>query len=138
MEKMISLSKELNVSLDYLMSGESEYVEPQKREVISRGRIMIKSQDGKSIISCIKVLSSSVSTRIFKSKIDEPQYALFGIDAITFWGENRTLLGWYADEESITKEQEAITAALINGETSYVLKYAAKVKSKFLSVKLDE
>lgn len=138
MEKMMILAKELNVSLDYLVSGESEAVEPQKQGASPTGRIIIKSQDGKSTISCMKVSSFSVSTRIFKSKADEPQYALFGIDAVTFWGDNRTLLGWYTDEESIEKEQGEIMAALNNGKPSYELKYAAKVKTGFLSVKLDE
>lgn len=138
MEKMIMLAKELNVSLDYLVSGESEDVDPQRQKTSPTGKIVIKSQDGKSIISCIKVSSFPVSTRIFKSKADEPQYALFGIDAITFWGDNRTLLGWYAIEESIEREQGEIVAALNNGKTTYELKYAAKVKTGFLSVKLDE
>lgn len=138
MEKMILLAKELNVSLDYLVSGEREDPAPQKPGGNTTGKITIQSQDGKSIINCIKVSSFPVSTRIFKSKADEPQYALFGIDAVTFWGDNRTLLGWYANEESIAKEQSEIMAALNNGKTSYELNYAANVKTGFLRVTLDE
>lgn len=138
MEKMIMLAKELNVSLDYLISGESEDVEQQKQVAFSTGKIMIKTHDGKKIVSCYKVLSVSLSTRIFKSKIDEPKYALFGVDSYSLLGENKTLLGWYADEDRIQCEMNAILAALKNGDTSYELKYAAKVKSGFLSIKLDE
>lgn len=133
MEKMIMLAKELNVSLDYLISGESEDVEQQKQGGFSTGKIMIKTHDGKKIVSCYKVLS----TPVFKSKIDEPKYGLFGVDGSSFLGENKELLGWYTDEDSLQNEMNTILAALKNGDTSYELKYAAKVKSRFLSIKLD-
>ncbi len=136
MEKMIMLSKELKVSLDFLVSGKQGIREVQKRPAYSTGKIMIKTQDGKSIIHCIKVSSFCLSNRLFKSGPDEPQYALYGIDAVSFLGENRVILGWYADEDSIKKEIDAISAALNNGDALYELKYAAEVKKKFLSVKL--
>lgn len=128
------LAKELHISLDYLMENERKPAESHKQDVLPTGRLLIRSQDLKSIINCIKFNSCRVS----KSKANVPQYALFGIDSITFWGENRTLLGWYADEESLEKEMIAITKALDNGNISYELTYAAKVKNKFMSVTLEE
>lgn len=136
MEKMLLLAKELNVSLDYLMSGVG--VDGGNGSAAHTagptGKIMIKAQDGKAIVNCYKVLSSPQ----FKTRAGEPKYALFGVDGVSFWGENTTHLGWYADEEAIKKELDAILAALKNGEPSYELQYAAKVKRSFLSIKLAD
>lgn len=137
-EKLIVLAKKLNVSLDYLISDENEAAEPERQAGAATGKIMIRSFDGKAIINCYKVMSSPMFNRIFKCKADEPKYALFGVDGVSFWGENTTLLGWYADEESVTKEVNAILSALDRGERSYELKYASKVKQTLLSVKLEE
>jgi len=137
-EKMIKLSKILNISLDYLMCDESESVPPQKQESNKTGRIMIKSEDGKTMLSCYKVRVLPLFNRVFKCKIDEPQYVLYGIDGTSFWGENLTLLGWYANKESITKEQDGILVALRNGDIYYELKHNVKVKKRLLSIKLDE
>ena len=134
MEKMITLSQKLNVSIDYLMSGACEDAEPAKCAASPTGKIMIKSQDGKAIVNCYKVLTSPM----FRSRADEPKFALFGVGGASFWGENSTFLGWYADEEAIKKEVAAILAALQRGDISYELKYAARVKNKFFSVKLEE
>lgn len=139
MEKMLLLSRELNVSLDDLISGagvdEGEAPPaPQDSSSSPAGKIRIKSQDGKAIATCCKVLSSPR----FRTKADEPKYALFGVDGAALWGENTTHLGWYADEESLKLEMGAILEAMDHGEPSYELQYAAKVKRSFLSVKLDE
>ena len=46
-------------------------------------------------------------------------------------------LGGYVDEEKIKKEMDEIAQAINNGIPVYELEYAAKVKTKFLRVKLD-
>lgn len=135
MEKMITLADVLNVSLDYLVSGDDNNKREEQQIAVPTGKIMIRSYDGKKLINCHKVLSFPVSNSIFKSKPDEPRYALFGVDNSSFWGDSKTLLGWYADEPDIQNEVEAITKALEEGCASYELKYAAKVKEGFLSVK---
>lgn len=56
----------------------------------------------------------------------------------SIWGENKVILGWYADEASLQKEIDAIWAAIRGGESYYELKYAAKVRRKFLSLELEE
>lgn len=130
MEKVLLLSRELKISLDDLM-GEGDYV-PAPAAPPS-GKVFIKSFDKKSLVNCCKVTASRVS-----KSTDVPQFALFGVDSTTFWGDNNTLLGWYATEEDVQKEVEAITDAILSGRPAYELKYAAKVKSTLLSVKLDK
>lgn len=133
------LSKELNVSLDYLMLGEINCTENNKtlynNIIVPTGKITIKSYDGKSIVNCYKVLASHV---MYKAKNDEPKYWLIGVNSGAFWGEKSIVLGWYSDEEKIKKEMDEIVEAINNGVPAYELKYAVKVKNKILRVKIDE
>ncbi|GCD12578.1 helix-turn-helix domain-containing protein [Clostridium tagluense] len=139
MEKLLVLSKELNVSLDYLMLGEIKSTENNKTLpntiIVPTGKITIKSYDGKSIVNCYKVLASHV---MYKAKNDEPKYWLIGLNSGSFWGEKSIVLGWYVDEEKIKKEMDEIAEAINNGVPAYELKYAVKVKNKMLRVKIDE
>lgn len=139
MEKLLVLSKELNVSLDYLMLGEIKSTENNKalsnNIIVPTGKITIKSYDGKSIVNCYKVLASHV---MYNAKHDEPKYWLIGVNSGDFWGEKSIVLGWYADEENIKKEMNEIAEAINNGVPAYELKYAVKVKNKKLRVKIDE
>lgn len=144
MEKMIALSKILEVTLDHLVSendtadesGEDSRSDEQARGSVSpamipTGRIMIRGYNGKQLVNCYKVISMHIS-----DKADVPNYVLYGVDSSSFWGENREILGWYADEESVQKETADIAAAIEAGKPSYKLKYEAKVKEGFLSIKL--
>lgn len=137
-EKLLVLSHELNVSLDYLMLGEARTVENTKslsnNIIVPTGKITIKSYDGKSIVNCYKVLASHV---MYKAKIDEPQYWLIGVNSGGFWGEKSIVLGWYADEDKIKKEMDEIADAINNCIPTYELKYAVKVKNELLRVKID-
>ena len=134
-EKLLTLSKELNVSLDYLMLGEMKTFENNKAILNTpTGKITIKQYDGKLIINCYKVLASHV---MYKAKMDEPNYWLIGVNNGAFWGEKSIVLGWYADEENIQKEMNEIAEAINNGIPTYELKYALKVKTKMLRVKID-
>jgi transcriptional regulator with XRE-family HTH domain len=85
MEKLLVLSKELNVSLDYLMLGEIKSTENNKTLsnsiIVPTGKITIKSYDGKSIVNCYKVLASHV---MYKAKNDEPKYWLIGVNSGAF------------------------------------------------------
>lgn len=137
-EKLLVLSRELNVSLDYLMLGEMRTADNDTSAshniIAPTGKITIKSYDGKSIVNCYKVLASHV---MYKAKMDEPQYWLIGVNSGAFWGEKSILLGWYADEEKIKKEMDEIAEAISKGIPAYELKYAVKVKNKLLRVKID-
>ncbi len=139
MEKLLLLSKKLNVSLDYLMLGETlpsaaGQNEKQPGIILSCGKITIKSYDGKTVANYYKVLVSPV----FKAKADEPAYMLIGVSNGSFWGEQSVLLGWYACEKDIQQEVAEIHDAIKNGFLSYELKYAVKVRGKFLRVKIDK
>jgi len=138
MEKLLVLSKELNVSLDYLMLGEIKSTENNKtlsnNIIVPTGKITIKSYDGKAIVNCYKVLASHV---MYKAKNDEPKYWLIGVNSGAFWGEKSIVLGWYADEGKIKKEMDEIAESINNGVPAYELKYAVKVKNKMLRVKID-
>ena len=137
-EKLIMLSKELNVSLDYLMLGEKsiDNIKVQSNNiVVPSGKITILSYDGKTIVNCYKVLASQV---MYKAKTDEPKYWLVGVNKGAFWGEKSILLGWYANEEKIKKEMWEIAEAINQGIPVYELKYAAKVKNRKLRVKIEE
>lgn len=137
-EKLLVLSQELNISLDYLMLGEKRILGNSKslsnNVIVPTGKITIKSYDGKSIVNCYKVLASHV---MYKAKTDEPQYWLLGVSSGSFWGEKSIVLGWYSEEEKIKKEIDDIAEAINNGLPAYELKYAVKVKNKFLRVKID-
>ncbi|MDU4891036.1 MAG: helix-turn-helix transcriptional regulator [Clostridium sp.] len=139
MEKLLILSKELNVSLDYLMLGEAKHTEKDTSSsnniIVPTGKITIKSYDGKTIVNCYKVLASSV---MYKPQDDEPKYWLIGVNSGAFWGEKSIVLGWYADEEDIKREMDEIAKAISSGAPAYELKYAVRVKNKMLRVKINE
>lgn len=138
-EKLLVLSQELHVSLDYLMLGEMGTMEDNKglptNIIVPTGKITIQSFDGKSVVNCYKVLASQV---MFKAKSDEPQYCLIGVNNGAIWGETSVLLGWYVNEEKIKCEINEINKAIKKGILAYELKYASKVKNKLLRVKLEE
>lgn len=137
MEKLLILSKKLNISLDYLMLGEVKEKDEGKLNnvIVPTGKITIKSFDGKSIVNCYKVLASEV---MYKAKDDEPKYWLIGVNSGAFWGEKSIVLGWYKDEDSIKNEMSDIIKAMNKGVPAYILKYAVNVKNKLLRVKIDK
>lgn len=137
MEKLLILSKKLNISLDYLMLGEVKEKDEGKLNnvIVPTGKITIKSFDGKSIVNCYKVLAPEV---MYKAKDDEPRYWLIGVNSGAFWGEKSIVLGWYKDEDSIKGEMRDIVKAMNKGVPAYTLKYAVNVKNKLLRVKIDK
>ncbi len=124
MEKVIQLAEVLNLSLDYLILGHRNTESSQSAP--PSGRIMIKSQDGRQLVSCYKIRSQSVSS--FRKNADLPKYALYGVDSQSFWGESNIFLGWYADDISIQKEIKQIMNAIEHGVISYELQYTIPVK----------
>jgi transcriptional regulator with XRE-family HTH domain len=128
-EKLLLLSKILNISLDYLMNDASEMQEKEKSEeknivIAPSGKIAIMTHDKQNVIVCHSVKSSKI---IFPHK-DEPEYILLGIDKVTFWGEHTTILGWYETLENIEKEIREIVGAINNGDGTYSLKYNAEIE----------
>ena len=69
---------------------------------------------------------------------EEPQYALGGVSRgiNSYWGEPTTFLGWYTDEESLTREIRAIQDAMIRGDSHYTLRYSVKTMRKGMKIKI--
>ena len=134
-EKLLLLSTKLNISLDALMSVEMNNGAGIKNEHKS-GLIVIASPNENVIATCYKVAASGK----MRGGKGSPQYILFGVDrgGSNFWGEPTTFLGWYANEEMISKEIEEIHKAILQGIPTYTLQYSAKTQRRWASVRIVE
>ena len=123
-EKLLILSKKLNISLDSLMMGSSPGNEVP--ETSPSGIIRIVSPNEGIIMDISKVMRSQE----FKGRKNSPKYALFASDGkeMSFWGAQNTLLGWYRNLDDISREIGEIQKALDTGVPSYVLQYSVKCK----------
>ncbi len=123
-EKLLVLSKKLNVSLDSLMTGSIPGNEV--RNTNKPGIIRIVSPNEGVILDAAKVMRSQE----FKGRKNSPKYALFASDGkeMSFWGAQNTLLGWYRDLDGINSEIAEIQKALDTGADSYVLQYSVKCR----------
>ena len=139
-EKLLVISKTLNISIDYLLNDVTVMKEKEKTEEKSvvyapTGKIAITTYDNKNVVFCKSVKTSPI---LWPGK-DEPKYILNGVDKVTFWGEHTIILGWYAILEDVEKEISEITKAIQNGEGAYKLKYNADVEdTTFGSPKLKK
>ena len=134
-EKLLLLSMKLNISLDALMSVEMNNGAGIKNEN-KAGLIVITSPNENVIATCYKVAASGK----MRGGKGSPQYILFGVDrgGSNFWGEPTTFLGWYANEEMISKEIEEIHKAILQGIPTYTLQYSAKTQRRWASVRIVE
>ena len=133
-ETLLLLSRKLHVSLDSLMETElAQKTSPQIQN--ATGTITITSPIEHVITTCHKVVSSQKMSGGKSS----PHYALFGKSGGTgiFGEEPATFLGWYADENDISKEITEIHDAIVNGVATYTLKYSVRTKKKFLGMKIE-
>ena len=123
-DKLLILSKKLNISLDSLLGEENTPIASENAKPSDRIRI-ISPNEG-VIISTSKVTRSQQ----FRGRKNSPKYALFTSDGNgnSFWGSQNTFLAWYRDLESVTKEIEEIQKALAAGSDSYTLQYSVKCK----------
>ena len=130
-EKLLVISKTLNISIDYLLNDVTVMEEKEKTEeksVVydSTGKIAITTYDNENVVFCQSV---KISPILWPGK-DEPKYVLNGVDKVTFWGEHTTILGWYTTLEDVEKEIAEITKAIQNGDSTYKLKYNADVEDR--------
>ena len=134
-EKLLLLSSKLNISLDELMSIEVNRDAGAKSENIS-GSIVITSPHENAIVNCYKV----AATGKMNGGKGAPQYGLFGVGqgGSAFWGEPTTFLGWYANEERISKEIAQIHEAISKGIPTYTLQFSSKTKRRWASIKIVE
>ena len=133
-EKLLLLSSKLSVSLDSLMETEiAQKSNTQKQNVT--GTITITSPIERVIATCHKVVSSQKMS----SGKSSPQYALFGkSEGNGFFGdEPTTFLGWYANENDISKEIMGIHDAIVHGIATYTLKYSVRTKKRLLGIKIE-
>ncbi len=123
-EKLLSLSKMLNVSLDSLLGGANTPIDSEKGNHSDMIRI-ISPNEG-VIISASKVIRSQQ----FKGGKNSPKYALFASDGndMSFWGAQNTFLAWYRTLDDVTREIAEIQNALNAGAASYTLQYSVKCK----------
>ena len=128
-DKLLILSKKLNVSLDRLLVGESANggsTEGGTTEGKPSDAIRITSPNEGVIIRASKVMRSQQ----FKGKKNSPKYALYasdGTDQVMRETPN-TFLAWYRNLEDVTREITEIQAAMDGGIASYTLKYSVKCK----------
>ncbi len=123
-DKLLILSKKLNISLDSLLGGEnSQFV---SGNVKPSDTIRIVSPHEGVIISASKVTRSQQ----FKGSRNSPRFALYASDGkdMSFWGAQNTFLAWYRDLEDVTKEIAEIQAALNAGAADYTLQYSVKCR----------
>lgn len=123
-DKLLILSKTLNVSLDSLLGGENTPIISENCKPSDMIRI-ISPNEG-VIIRASKVTRSQQ----FKGGKNSPKYALYASDGndVSFWGAQNTFLAWYRDLDDVTREIAEIQNALNVGAVSYTLQYSVKCK----------
>ena len=123
-DKLLLLSKKLNVSLDSLLGEEN--APTNSGEDRSSDVIRIISPHEGVIINASKVMRSQQ----FKGRKNSPKFALFATDGKeqSPWGAQNTFLAWYRNLEDVTKEIDEIQNALDTGAASYTLQYSVKCK----------
>ncbi len=129
-DKLLILSKKLNVSLDSLLGGEESGADAPAEEGKSSGGLRITSPNEGLITQVTRVMRSQE----FKGLKNSPKYALYAVDGndLSLWGAQNVFLGWYRNLEDITKELTEIQAALDEDVSSYTLKYSVKCKQNLL------
>ncbi len=123
-DKLLILSKKLNISLDSLLGGENAPALPKDGRPASTIRI-VSPHEG-VIINTSKVTRSQQ----FKGGKKSPQFALYASDGndLSFWGAQNTFLAWYRNLEDVTREITEIQMAFDEGAASYTLQYSVKCK----------
>ena len=134
-ETLLLLSRKLNLSLDELMSSEGACESGTDHACIT-GEIVITSPNEHVVAACYKVITSGK----MRGGKHAPQYALFGVSRgnASFWGEPTTFLGWYANQELLSKEVEEIRRVITEGRSVYTLQYSAKTERRWGTVKMME
>lgn len=130
-EKLLFLSKTLNISLDALMSTG---IANAPKQAQCTGTIVITSPHENVIAVCRTIQASQP----MKRGKHAPQYALFGTDGNFSSFSRNIFLGWYANEEQLHKEITAIQIAIANGIPEYTLQYSVKTKIRWGFVHMVE
>ncbi len=121
-DKLLILSKKLNVSLDSLLGEENTPAVSENGK--SPDMIRIFSPHEGVIINASKVTRSQQ----FKGGRNSPKYALYASDGNDSSFSQNTFLAWYRDLDDVTREIAEIQNALNAGAASYTLQYSVKCK----------
>ena len=123
-DKLILLSKKLNISLDSLLGGENTTTMSEERNPSAAIRI-ISPFEG-VIINASKVTRSQQ----FRGGKNSPKFALFASDGkdLSLGGAQNTFLAWYKNLEDVTREIAEIQKALDAGAACYTLEYSVKCR----------
>ena len=127
-DKLLILSKKLNVSLDSLLGEDNTPTVSENSKPSDMIRIFSPNEG--VIISASKVTRSQQ----FKGGKNSPKYALYASDGkdASFWGPQNTFLAWYRNLDDVTREIAEIQNALNAGAASYTLQYSVKCKQNLL------
>lgn len=127
-DKLLILSKKLNVSIDSLLGGENATTNSEESK--PSGTIRINSPHEGVIINASKVTRSQQ----FRGGKNSPKFALFASDGndLSWSGAQNTFLAWYRNLEDVTREITEIQKALDAGGASYTLQYSVKCKQNLL------
>ena len=127
-DKLLLLSKKLNISIDSLLGGEN--TAPVSGDAKPSDTIRIVSPHEGVIVNASKVMRSQP----FKGGRNSPQFALYASDGkdLSLWGAQNTFLAWYRNLEDVTREIAEIQAALDAGAASYTLQYSVKCKQNLM------
>jgi hypothetical protein len=119
-----------------MLMGTAVSVDPRPKGTDITGSIVIISPHENVITTCYKVMASGK----MKGGKKSPKYALGGMDrgGSNFWGQPTTFLGWYTDEEMISKEIEEIHKAISKGIPTYTLQYSVKTERRWASIRIVE
>ncbi len=124
-DKLLLLSKKLNISIDSLLGAENAPVSEGGKPADT---IRIVSPHEGVIVNASKVRRSQQ----FKGGKNSPKYALYASDGKELSFSQNTFLAWYRDLEDVTKELAAIQTALETGAASYTLQYSVKCKQNLM------
>ncbi len=132
-DKLLLLSKKLNISIDSLLGGENATAISGEGKLSDTIRIISPHED--VIINASKVTRSQQ----FKAGRNSPRFALYANDEndLSLWGAQNTFLAWYRNLEDLTKEIAGIQAALDAGAASYTLRYSVKCKQNMFRTMED-
>lgn len=125
-DKLITLSKYFEVSIDYLLDHSIEEASSSAVNVQGNNKISIISTINGKASSFYKFVLSPVAGK----KDYHPKIMLMGIDSHSFWGDNTIPLGWYKTREEAEKELRQILNAMSQGDSVYDLQYNVNVKNK--------
>ncbi len=125
-EKLLMLSKKLQVSLDSLLGEEDVPAGSENAKPAETIRI-VSPHEG-----VILSTSRGVRSQQLRGGKNSPKYALYAFDGNDTAFAQNTFLAWYRNLEDVTKEIDALQNALNAGAASYTLQYSVKCKQNLL------